>query len=95
MVKAKGTAAFGLKHQRTHGYCRRCGKNALHYQKHRCASCGFGANKKMRLFTGWGQKVRARRGQGTGRMRYMKDIPRLAKNGFRTGTTAKPKERKT
>jgi hypothetical protein len=28
-------------------------------------------------------------------MRYMKDIPRLAKNGFRTGTIAKPKERKT
>jgi len=28
-------------------------------------------------------------------MRYMKDIPRLAKNGFRTGTVAKPKERKT
>jgi len=25
----------------------------------------------------------------------MKDIPRLAKNGFRTGTVAKPKERKT
>ena len=39
--------------------------------------------------------MRGRRGQGTGRMRYMKDIPRLAKNGFRTGTTPKPKERKT
>ena len=28
-------------------------------------------------------------------MRYMKDMPRLAKNGFRSGTTPKPIERKT
>jgi len=28
-------------------------------------------------------------------MRYMKDIPRRAKNGFRSGTTPKPKDRKT
>jgi hypothetical protein len=28
-------------------------------------------------------------------MRYMKDIPRKAKNGFRSGTTPKPIERKT
>jgi len=37
---------------------------------------------------GWGQKVRDRKGQGTGRMRYMKTIARRAKNGFRSGTTA-------
>ena len=29
-----------------------------------------------------------RRTQGTGRMRYMKSLPRRAKNGFREGTTA-------
>lgn len=49
----------------------------------------------MRRYDGWAKKVRARRGQGTGRMRYMKDIPRKAKNGFRSGTTPKPVERKT
>jgi large subunit ribosomal protein L37e len=37
----------------------------------------------MRRYDGWAKKVRARRGIGTGRMRYMKDIPRRAKNGFR------------
>jgi len=40
---------------------------------------------------GWGQKVRDRKGQGTGRMRYMKTIARRAKNGFRSGTTAQPR----
>ena len=47
----------------------------------------------MRRFDGWGKKLRARRGEGTGRMRYKKDIPRRAKNGFRSGTTPKPIER--
>lgn len=37
---------------------------------------------------GWGQKVRDRKGQGTGRMRFMKTVARRAKNGFRSGTTA-------
>ena len=49
----------------------------------------------MRRYDGWAKKVRARRGEGTGRMSYMKDIPRRAKNGFRSGTTPKPIERKT
>ena len=50
-----------------------------------------------RLFlidTGWGTKVIARRGQGSGRMSYLKDLPRRAKNQFREGTTPKPKTRK-
>jgi hypothetical protein len=33
---------------------------------------------------GWGCKVRSRKGQGTGRMRYLKDVPRRFRNGFRT-----------
>jgi large subunit ribosomal protein L37e len=36
--------------------------------------------------TGWGEKVARRRGEGSGRMRHLKAIPRKAKNGFRTGT---------
>lgn len=41
-----------------------------------------------------GKKVRGRKGIGTGRMRYEKTIARRAKNGFRSGTTPKPKVRK-
>ena len=39
------------------------------------------------------EKAKRRRTQGTGRMRYMKTIPRRFKNGFREGTTAKPKSK--
>ena len=33
----------------------------------------------------WALKTKRRRGQGTGRMSYMKDLPRRFKNGFREG----------
>ena len=33
-----------------------------------------------------------RRTQGTGRMRYMKSLPRRFKNGFREGTQAPAKQ---
>eukprot|EP00341_Mesodinium_pulex_P011075 CAMPEP_0116918374 /NCGR_PEP_ID=MMETSP0467-20121206/19737_1 /TAXON_ID=283647 /ORGANISM="Mesodinium pulex, Strain SPMC105" /LENGTH=45 /DNA_ID= /DNA_START= /DNA_END= /DNA_ORIENTATION= len=42
----------------------------------------------MRSFN-WAQKAKRRRTTGTGRMRYLKDMPRRAKNGFREGTVAK------
>ena len=48
----------------------------------------------LSLDVGWGTKVRARRGQGTGRMSYLKDLPRRAKNQFREGTVPKPRTRK-
>ncbi len=32
-----------------HRRCRRCGRHAFHIRKRRCAACGFGASKKMRL----------------------------------------------
>ena len=37
----------------------------------------------------WAQKAKARRTEGTGRMRYMKTMTRKFKNGFREGTQAK------
>ena len=86
-MKGKGTQHFGKKHQRTHCECRRCGKTTFHKQKKTCSACGFPA-AKMRRFDGWAQKVRGRKGLGTGRMRYMKDLPRRAANGFRTNTVA-------
>jgi hypothetical protein len=37
----------------------------------------------MRHYDGWACKVRGRKGQGTGRMSYLKTVPQRAKNGFR------------
>ncbi|KAG7008717.1 hypothetical protein G7Y79_00004g013010 [Physcia stellaris] len=33
----------------------------------------------------WGMKAKRRKTTGTGRMRYMKEVPRRFKNGFQTG----------
>lgn len=33
----------------------------------------------------WGEKAKRRKTTGTGRMRYMKEVSRKFKNGFRTG----------
>jgi hypothetical protein len=37
----------------------------------------------------WAKKAIRRRTTGTGRMRYLKHIPRKHKNGFREGTKAR------
>ncbi len=37
----------------------------------------------MRRYDGVYGKVRSRKGQGTGRMKYLKDIPRKFRNNFR------------
>ncbi len=38
----KGTTSMGgFTKKKTHIRCRKCGKNALHKRKGRCASCGF------------------------------------------------------
>merc|ERR1711865_12134 len=81
-----GTPAMGKKHTKSHGLCPRCGKRAFHYQKKRCASCGYPA-KKMRSYN-WCKKSKRRHCPGTGRMAYLKTMPRRFKNGFREGTTA-------
>ncbi|KAJ1413579.1 ribosomal protein L37e-domain-containing protein [Ochromonadaceae sp. CCMP2298] len=83
----KGTTSFGKRHTKTHTACRRCGKISFHKQKSTCSSCAYPA-AKTRGYE-WGQKAKRRRTTGTGRMQFMKDVPRRAKNGFREGTTAK------
>mmetsp|Transcript_22741 Transcript_22741/g.33225 ORF Transcript_22741/g.33225 Transcript_22741/m.33225 type:complete len:89 (-) Transcript_22741:112-378(-) len=83
----KGTQSFGKRHTKTHTACRRCGKISFHKQKTLCASCGY-PGAKRRHFE-WGQKAKRRNTTGTGRMRYLKDLPRRFKNGFREGTVAK------
>jgi len=44
-----------------------------------------------RMTDNWSVKSLRRKTTGTGRMRYLKDLPRRAKNGFREGTEATPK----
>jgi large subunit ribosomal protein L37e len=46
-----------------------------------CASCGY-PSAKLRSYE-WGQKAKRRKTTGTGRMRYLKDVSRRFKNGFR------------
>ena len=43
--QTKGTQSFGMRHNKTHVVCRRCGKTTLHVQKGTCSSCGFPAAK--------------------------------------------------
>mmetsp|Transcript_16690 Transcript_16690/g.15052 ORF Transcript_16690/g.15052 Transcript_16690/m.15052 type:complete len:96 (-) Transcript_16690:62-349(-) len=83
----KGTQSFGKRHTKTHTGCRRCGKISFHKQKARCSSCAYPA-AKIRSYE-WGQKAKSRRTTGTGRMRYLKNLPRRFKHGFREGTIAK------
>jgi len=83
----KGTASFGKRHTKSHTLCRRCGRRSFHIQKSRCASCGY-PSAKLRKYN-WGAKALRRRTTGTGRMRYLKHLPRRFKNGFREGTQAK------
>ncbi|WFD21939.1 60S ribosomal protein L37A [Malassezia equina] len=83
----KGTTSMGKRHTKTHTICRRCNRRAFHRQKKTCAACGY-PSAKTRNYQ-WGQKAIRRKTTGSGRMRHLKDVPRRAKNGFRTGTSAK------
>ncbi|RHZ44613.1 hypothetical protein Glove_718g18 [Diversispora epigaea] len=83
----KGTSSFGKRHTKTHTLCRRCGSRAFHNQKKKCAQCGY-PNAKTRSYN-WSEKGKRRKTTGTGRMRYLKHLPRRFKNGFREGTVAK------
>ncbi|KAF2460559.1 putative 60S ribosomal protein L37 [Lineolata rhizophorae] len=79
----KGTSSFGKRHNKTHTLCRRCGRRSLHIQKHTCGSCGYPA-AKVRKYN-WSEKAKRRKTTGSGRCRYIKTIPRRAKNAFRIG----------
>ncbi|CAJ0604778.1 unnamed protein product [Cylicocyclus nassatus] len=85
----KGTQAFGKKHVKSHTLCKRCGRSSFHIQKKRCASCGYPDAKKRKY--NWGAKSIRRRTTGTGRMRHLRSVHRRFRNGFREGTTPKPK----
>lgn len=87
------------RHTKSHTLCRRCGNRAFHKQhkgvfislvivllahslpRPECAQCGY-PRAKLRSYE-WGQKAKRRKTTGTGRMRYLKDVSRRFKNGFR------------
>jgi len=54
-----------------------------------CSSCGFPA-AKIRKFN-WSVKAKRRHTTGTGRKAHLRDVNRRFKNGFREGTTPKPR----
>ncbi len=85
----KGTQSFGKRHNKSHTLCRRCGRSSYHIQKKLCASCGFPA-AKMRSYN-WSVKAKRRHTTGTGRTSHLRDVNRRFKNGFREGTTPKPR----
>jgi len=83
----KGTHSFGKRHTKSHTLCRRCGRKSYHKQKARCSSCAYPA-PRMRKYN-WSVKAIRRRTTGSGRMRYLKHVPRRFKNGFREGVVQK------
>eukprot|EP00099_Drosophila_melanogaster_P020306 NP_611757.1 ribosomal protein L37b [Drosophila melanogaster] len=85
----KGTTSFGKRHNKTHTICRRCGNSSYHLQKSKCSQCGYPA-AKTRSFN-WSRKAKGRKAQGTGRMRYLKNLRRRFRNGLREGGAAKKK----
>ncbi|KAK4772077.1 hypothetical protein SAY86_013852 [Trapa natans] len=96
----KGTGSFGKRRNKTHTLCVRCGRRSFHLQKSRCAACGFPSARK-RIYN-WSVKAIRRKTTGTGRMRYLRHVPRRFKTGFREvmefimngalGTQAAPKK---
>ena len=74
--------------QKTHTTCRRCGRTSFHIQKKVCSACGY-PSARMRTYN-WGKKMIRRKNEGTGRMQYMKTLPRKFKNGFREGVRRCP-----
>ncbi|MFA5772331.1 MAG: 50S ribosomal protein L37e [Thermoplasmata archaeon] len=53
---SKGTPSMGkMQSKKTHIRCRRCGRHAYHVQHKVCASCGFGANSRLRNYS-WAKR---------------------------------------
>ncbi|PPE02541.1 hypothetical protein GOBAR_DD00435 [Gossypium barbadense] len=72
---------------KTHTLCVRCGRRSFHLQKSRCSACAFPSAHN------WSVKAIRRKTTGTGRMRYLRHVPRRFKTGFREGTEAAPRKK--
>ncbi|XP_011001601.1 PREDICTED: 60S ribosomal protein L37-3-like [Populus euphratica] len=92
----KGTGSFGKRRNKTHTLCVRCGRRSFHLfhlQKSRCSACAFPAARKRKY--NWSEKAIRRKTTGTGRMRYLRNVPCRFKSGFREGTQAEPRKKGT
>ncbi|GLJ27020.1 hypothetical protein SUGI_0529640 [Cryptomeria japonica] len=87
----KGTGSFGKRRNKTHTLCVRCGRRSFHIQKSRCSACAYPA-ARIRKYN-WSVKAIRRKTTGTGRMRYLRHMPRRFKNNFREGTQAVPRKK--
>uniref|UniRef100_A0AAQ6IGN0 Ribosomal protein L37 n=1 Tax=Anabas testudineus TaxID=64144 RepID=A0AAQ6IGN0_ANATE len=87
--QTKGTSSFGKRRNKTHTLCRRCGAKAYHLQKSACGKCGYPEKRKRKY--NWSAKAKRRNTTGTGRLRHLKVVSRRFRNGFREGTTPKPR----
>ncbi|URD89261.1 serine threonine-protein phosphatase [Musa troglodytarum] len=89
--KGKGTGSFGKRRNKTHTLCVRCGRRSFHLQKSRCGACGY-PSSRIRKYN-WSVKAIRRKTTGTGRMRYLRHVPRRFKSNFREGTQAAPRKK--
>ncbi|XP_042422572.1 uncharacterized protein LOC122010193 isoform X2 [Zingiber officinale] len=64
----KGTGSFGKRRNKTHTLCVRWN---FHRQKSRCSSCGYPATRICKCIR--------RKTTGTGRMRYLRHVPRSSR----------------
>ncbi|KAL5783248.1 hypothetical protein ACOSP7_008277 [Xanthoceras sorbifolium] len=87
----KGTGSFGKRRNKTHTLCVRCGRRSFHIQKSRCGACAYPA-ARVRKYN-WSVKAIRRKTTGTGRMRYLRHLPRRFKSNFREGTEAAPRKK--
>ncbi|XP_040958915.1 60S ribosomal protein L37-1 isoform X1 [Gossypium hirsutum] len=99
-VQGKRTWSFGKRRNKTHTLCIRCGHRSFHLQKSHCSACAFPAARKrtckclMRFFFVIKiVKAIRRKTTGTGRMRYLRHVPRRFKTCFREGTKAAPRKK--
>ncbi|XP_036604554.1 60S ribosomal protein L37-like [Trichosurus vulpecula] len=86
----KGISSFGKHQSKMHTLCHLCGSKAYHLQKSTCGKCGYPAKCKRKY--NWKAKAKRRNTTGTGRMRHLKIVYCLFRNGFREGTTPKSKK---
>ncbi|KAG8388339.1 hypothetical protein BUALT_Bualt02G0115400 [Buddleja alternifolia] len=101
----KGTGSFGKRRNKTHTLCVRCGRRSFHLQKSRCSACAYPAARKRTCqmpasvddhctsVDNWSVKAIRRKTTGTGRMRYLRNVPRRFKTNFREGTQAAPRNK--
>ncbi|KAK0588738.1 hypothetical protein LWI29_004851 [Acer saccharum] len=69
----------------------RCSRRSFHLQKSRCSACAYPAALKRTY--NWSVKAIRRKTTGTGRMKYLRNVPCRFKSGFRECTKAAPRKK--